>query len=108
VSTPSRNIGCGLSATEIRCDVLSRTWADPPKPARCGFDYGSSVYLGVTGPGQLGCVSDSVAGSSDILNYGVAIRIGDFVLTSTQAGVDCRNVRTGHGFTLARERYVLF
>ena len=108
VSTPSRNIGCALLATQVRCDVLSRAWPDPPKPPGCDFDYGSSVYVGVTGPGQLGCVSDTVAGSSDVLDYGVAIRRGDFVLTSTQAGVHCRNARTGHGFTLARERYLLF
>ena len=108
VSTPSRNIGCMLSATQVRCDILAKTWAVPPKPASCEFDYGMALSLGATGPGALACVSDTVAGSSDLIGYGTAIRFGTFECISSQSGVYCHQLRTGHGFTLAKERYSVF
>jgi hypothetical protein len=108
VSTPGKNIGCMLSATQVRCDILIRSWADPPVPPNCDFDYGSSVYLGLTGPAALACVSDTVVGGADVLRYGTAIRFKDFECVSTSVGVDCRELRTGHGFTLARASYLLF
>lgn len=105
---PSRNIACALTTELARCDIGTKSWTPPPKPADCEFDYGMGVTVEGTAKGRLSCVSDSTLGFTDVLPYGRALRAGDFVCTSRETGVECRNTATGHGFTLAREAYTLF
>jgi hypothetical protein len=107
--TPSRNIGCGYGAVGsappfLRCDILSGFKPTPPKPRRCGDDWGTGVSMGRTGRAGLICISDTVIDiRSRVLRYGQTWRRGGFTCVSRASGLTCTN-RSGHGFFLSRER----
>jgi hypothetical protein len=107
-SSPSRNIGCYMTTTWVRCDVISRTWVPTRKPASCDFAWGPAVEVGLTGKGHFGCVSDTVGGSSRILRYGKSITTGVFRCTSRSTDMTCTNTANGHGFRVSRAAYRFF
>jgi uncharacterized protein DUF6636 len=107
--TPSKNIGCALSASSVRCDIGRREWPSPTKPAGCELDYGNGLVVENTGPARFSCAGDSLLGGGQgILEYGHALRAGDFLCDSESAALRCSNRRSGHGFTLAVESYTMF
>jgi hypothetical protein len=106
--SPSRNIGCVLFAQGARCDIRNHSWPLPKRPKSCEFDYGGSLFIGATGRGEYGCVSDSALDAGPVLPYGESIRKGRFLCTSEEVGVRCVNRRNGHGFLLSRQRVRLF
>jgi len=107
--SPSKNIGCDLSAFAVRCDIGRRAWTAPAKPADCELDWGNGVHLEPGKPAAFLCTGDSLLGATkDILGYGHALRAGDFLCDSESAAMRCRNERTGHGFTLSAENYTLY
>jgi hypothetical protein len=107
--TPSRNIACDLSASSVRCDIGRRDWATPSKPADCVLDYGNGLFIESDKPPQLACAGDSLLGATkEILEYGHALRAGDFLCDSESAALRCVNQRSGHGFTLSTMGYTMF
>jgi hypothetical protein len=107
--TPSKNIGCDLSASSVRCDIGRRDWAAPAKPADCVLDYGNGLNVKDDKPAQFTCAGDTLlGGSKDILEYGHALRAGDFLCDSESAALRCANQRSGHGFTLSTMSYTMF
>jgi hypothetical protein len=108
LESPSHNIGCILYAQGARCDISQHSWPLPKKPKSCEFDYGGSVFVGDTGRGEYGCVSDSAFGAGPVLPYGESLRKGRFVCHSEEIGMRCVNRRDGHGFLLSRQRVRLF
>lgn len=106
--TPSKNIGCVLSAESARCDIAKKSWKAPPKPDDCDLDWGNGVAVGGDGEASIVCAGDTVLGGSQTLPYGDAVRVGDYVCASSQAGVRCTNEPSGHGFSLSRRSYELF
>jgi hypothetical protein len=106
--SPSHNIGCILTEQGARCDIGRHSWPLPKRPKSCEFDYGGSLFIGVKGRGEYGCVSDSAMGAGPVLPYGESIRKGRFVCTSEEIGVRCVNRRNGLGFLLSRQRVRLF
>jgi len=54
--TPSHNIGCILTEQGARCDIRKHSWPSPKRPKSCEFDYGDSLFIGVKGRGEHGCV----------------------------------------------------
>ena len=105
--SPSKNIGCSLSETGERCDIGDRTWAPPPKPASCELDFGQGVTVVGTSPATLTCAGDTVLVGDKVLDYGHLASRGDFECRSATSGMSCRNVKTNHGFSLAKEKYTL-
>lgn len=111
--TPSNNIGCYGTSTEVRCDVRSSTGKRPPKPRACRFDWGTAFVLTRTGRGRGLCVSDTVLpypGQTGVrtLAYGRSIRVNARITcTSRRVGLTCRN-RAGHGFFLSKTRIRLY
>jgi hypothetical protein len=105
-SSPSRNIGCYLARDGVRCDIAKRTWSPPRKPASCHLDYGQGIAL--TARARFVCAGDTALGAKRTLAYGHTIRAGHYSCTSSATGMTCRNRVTGHGFTLARQRYRIF
>jgi hypothetical protein len=110
--TPSKNIYCAWfhesgSKQELRCDV--QELAHPaPKPHGCQFDWGGAFGMSSSGRASALCVSDSVHDKrAKTLGYGKTRRYGSFSCTSKTSGLRCSN-RSGHGFSLNRERYRLF
>jgi hypothetical protein len=104
--TPSKNIYCAWfheagSKQELRCDV-GQLSHPAPKPSGCQFDWGRSFGMNATGRASALCVSDSVHDKrAKTLGY------GSFTCTSKTSGLRCSN-RSGHGFSLNRDRYKLF
>jgi hypothetical protein len=107
-SSPSRNVGCMMSTSSVRCDTISYSYRPPSKPASCHFDWGHSVGVGTSGKGRFRCASDTVAGAPTVLKYGKSRTVGRYTCTSRLSGMTCINNRTGHGFRLARASYSLF
>lgn len=105
--SPSRNIYCHISVfkggNESRCDVHHHSYHVPPKPQWCHFDWSGSVTL--SRKARFACVSDPATESPHVrtLGYGHHLRVGHIKCTSRTTGMTCRNLRTGHGFTVSRE-----
>jgi hypothetical protein len=106
--TPSKNIGCYVSAESARCDIAKKSWTAPPRPADCELDWGNGVSVGAEGAGSIVCAGDTVLGGSQTLPYGDAVRVGEFVCESASDGVRCVNGASSHGFTLSRRSYTVF
>jgi hypothetical protein len=106
--SPSGNIACAMSAASARCDLQTRTWSLPPRPANCEFDWGGSLKVTGQGPGFLACTSDSPFGVTAVLAYGTRSVIGSMACTSAETGMTCRNTVTGHGFSVSRDDYSVF
>jgi hypothetical protein len=110
--SPSGNIHCyvstGRRSGQARCDILQKSFDEPVTPPRCQGDYGNAVGVGKRGRASFLCVFDSAVNpDSRVLRYGRTVRVGAFRCTSKRSGMTCRNVRSGHGFTLARDSYRL-
>ena len=107
-SSPSRNIGCMMTATSVRCDTVTYTYTPTPKPAWCHFAWGPAIGVGTTGRGHFRCVSDTVAGAPTVLGYGASKIIGRFKCTSRTTGMRCVDTVNGHGFRISKASYSLF
>lgn len=107
-TTPSKNIGCFVGADGARCDIAQKSWKPPPKPADCELDYGNGLAVDAEQKATVTCAGDTVLGSKEILPYGEAVRVGSFVCESQSVGVRCTNDKSGHGFTISREKFTLF
>src|SRR5262249_17036782 len=108
--TPSRNIGCFVSAHDARCDIRARTWSPPTEPKSCikiGLDYGQGLVVGPD-RAEFACAGDTVLGGPAILPYRGSAQRGTLLCISPVAGITCRNTATGHGFFLSRASYRLF
>jgi len=108
-ATPSRNISCAIEeGPEVRCDIVSVLWS-VATPANCPVDYGHGISLRAGGRAGLVCAGDSIAEpGTEVLSYNTSVQAGDLVCTSSQAGMRCQDVTTGHGFTLAKEAHTEF
>jgi hypothetical protein len=106
--SPSGNIGCYLTSSSARCDIVRKNWEPPPAPADCDLDWGSGVSVFEAEEATFTCAGDTVLGAKDKLAYGESLRAGDFTCSSDSKAMRCENTQSGHGFTLAIEQYNLF
>jgi len=101
--TPSGNIFCRMDEGGARCDISEKIYEPPYKPASCSLDWGNSLSVGSTGPGEVGCIGDTVKDpSAPVLGYGQVSTVGSITCTVEESGVSCDNEATGHGFTLSK------
>lgn len=112
--TPSGTSICGFfsldtGAKYLRCDVYRATNRPPKRPKSCEFDYGFSFGIEPRGRAYRNCVSDAIADprKTRVLAYGSTMRRFGMVCRSRASGLTCSN-RSGHGFTLRRDRQRLF
>ena len=106
--TPSKNIGCLMTSNSARCDIVTKSWKPPAKPADCDLDWGNGVAVVAANKGEVVCAGDTVRGTKTILPYGEAVKVDNFVCESASSGVRCANTASGHGFTLSRQSYTVF
>jgi hypothetical protein len=106
--SPSGNVSCMIDASWARCDIIDRDWSPPPRPADCEFDYGQGISLAPGEQAQFVCAGDTAFGPDEVLPYGQSITAGVLRCESAQSWITCRDVRTGHGFSISREAYRLF
>ena len=106
--TPSKNIGCYLSADSARCDIVRKNWSPPPKPTDCDLDWGNGISLYKSEEATFTCAGDTVLGATEVLPYGRSLQSGKFVCDSSSTQIRCENTDSGHGFTLSVQQYNLF
>jgi hypothetical protein len=106
--SPTGNVACTLDADWARCDIIARDWAAPARPADCEFDYGQGISLGPGEQAQFVCAGDTAFGPDEVLPYGDSIKAGILRCESADSGIACRDIQTGHGFSISREAYRLF
>lgn len=101
--TPSGNIFCRMDEGGARCDISEKIYEPPYRPASCSLDWGNSLAVGSTGPGEVLCAGDTVKDpSAPVLGYGQASTVGSITCTVEESGVSCDNEATGNGFTLSK------
>lgn len=106
--SPSKNIGCRISASNVRCDIREREWQGPPKPASCNEDWGFALGVSGQDSAQFRCVGDTaIGGVTTMLAYGSIARRGSFECRSQEIAMECLNMDTGHGILLSRGEYKL-
>jgi hypothetical protein len=106
--SPSRNIGCRVSTTSVRCDIKERDWQAPPKPADCNLDWGFALGVSGQAAGQFRCAGDTASGGvTTVLPYGSVSRRGPLECRSQEVGMECIHLDTGHGIFLSRDGYKL-
>lgn len=108
-SSPTGNIGCYSAQNETRCDVGEQNWPNlPPKPSDCDLDWGGALAVDTTGAGFHVCRGDTTLGPPDVIPYGEANEVGDFICRSERSGMECTNTTTKHGFQISRTSFRLF
>ncbi|WP_088284209.1 DUF6636 domain-containing protein [Kineosporia sp. A_224] len=114
--SPSGRILCavrdsdGADPGSARCDVIDNTWKNPPKPADCELDWGSSVEVTQgAGKARFACVGDVATDGPVALGYGKAVLAGSILCISRTTGVECLTVDgSNHGFRVSRAAYKLY
>jgi hypothetical protein len=111
--TPSGNITCMLGAlgdggrSEAECEIKQHTYRTPTSSS-CDLDYGDRFQVGSSGAATLGCHGDTIANPDvAVLPYGTSITWGDLACTSSESGMWCGNLDTGHHFKVASAAYEL-
>jgi hypothetical protein len=107
-TSPSGNVGCIADSAYVRCDISERDWTPPPRPADCEFDYGQGISLSLGKEAAFVCAGDTALGGGKPLDYGQSVSVGLMQCDSAESGITCRDTKTGHGFTIAREAYQVF
>jgi hypothetical protein len=108
-SSPSRNIGCLITESSVRCDIEQKSYKEPRRPASCQLDYGQAIAVaGDDSEASFVCAGDTVLGAKKVLSYHTSTEVGDFGCTSRETGMTCYNLLTRHGFTVSREYVDLF
>jgi hypothetical protein len=107
-TSPSGNVGCIIDSAYVRCDVSERDWTPPPRPADCEFDYGQGISPSVGEKAAFVCGGDTALGGGKPLDHGQSVSVGLMQCDSTESGITCRDTKTGHGFTIAREACQVF
>ncbi len=109
-TSPSGNIGCYIDRESVRCDIGKRDWDPPARPASCNenVDYGQGIQLPAGGAPEFVCAGDTALGGGDPLPYGQSIAAGLLRCESAEAGMSCRDIETGRGFSLSIQSYELF
>jgi hypothetical protein len=99
---PSHNVGCGVDAEVLRCDILSGLRPEPSEP--CELDW-TGVVLDAESAAQPECAGDTVLDqTAPVLAYGETWSRDNITCVSRESGLECKNA-AGHGFTLARESW---
>ena len=102
---PSRNIGCGIAAGVLRCDILSGLNPEPALP--CELDW-TGVELSKGGAARPQCAGDTVyLKSAPVLSYGQSWSRAGITCFSRRTGLECGS-EAGHGFNLARQFWGVF
>jgi hypothetical protein len=106
--SPSGNVACMIDPSWVRCDIIDNDWSPPPRPADCEFDYGQGISLAPGAPAEFVCAGDTAFGPDEVLPNGSSIAAGVLECGSAESGFTCRDVDTGHGFSISRQAYQLF
>ncbi|WP_224387885.1 hypothetical protein [Pseudonocardia sp. ICBG1293] len=101
-TSPTGNISCritgGAGDGAVRCDLTSRTWSAGDCPD-------AALVTGGGSGARTECGGAPVGSGAAVLDYGTRLTEGDITCVSSRAGGECRDGRTGAGFSAARAAY---
>jgi hypothetical protein len=107
--TPDGNVGCGASPVSVRCDVREHEWTAPPPAEPCSLDYGTGIAVGEAGQAAFTCAGDTVLDArAPVLEKGEFVSLLSYRCENHGDALSCENERSGHGFTVSRERVEAF
>lgn len=109
-ASPTGNILCVIDSGWASCVLREQDWDVPPKAADCDGDWGPDIEVRAAGAASFRCASDAAPyawTTGKVLAYGRAIRAGNAECVSARSDMQCKNLRTGHGFTVSRSRFEL-
>ena len=90
------------------CPVSKQQFAAPKRPASCEYDWAPQFTLRAKATYGI-CRSDANdRDSTTTLQPGERAVDGPVTCVATADGIECRNARSGHGFTVSRASYRLF
>lgn len=98
-TTPSGNISCSFSSTDVSCVINSNDWAAGNYASCSGNSHGTLSISGDSATQSCGTAGPTGATG---LTYGQYAANGDYACSSTADGVSCWNTKTGASFALAR------
>ena len=109
---PSGKIYCAIIGEDkklLRCEIDGMLKPLPPQPypSYCEFDWGAGFLLRQQGKPEILCISDTIAGSNNILSYEKTWTNSSFKCVSKRIGLTCNNF-DGHGFFLSRNKWNAF
>ena len=107
-TSPSGNIGCVIDPVSVRCDIRDRDWDPPEAPSSCELDFGQGIMLEAGASPDFVCAGDTTLESGPELPYGQVLGAGLLRCESETSGITCRDIESGRGFTLSKQRYKLF
>ena len=107
-TSPSGNIGCVIDPVSVRCDIRDRDWDPSEAPSSCKLDFGQGIMLEAGAAPDFVCAGDTTLESGPELPYGQALGAGLLRCESEASGITCRDIESGRGFTLSKQRYKLF
>jgi hypothetical protein len=107
--TPTGNIGCYVLKDYARCDIVTRDWRGPKRPASCDLEWGDAIGISPKGRrGTFVCHGDTARDPhARKLAYGHSLSAGSMRCRSRTDGVRCTN-NAGHGFFISRQSYRRF
>jgi len=131
-ASPTGHIVCLMGSDSVRCEFHGTKSWKAPWPDGCELDWESALEVDEQVVGV--CAGDTIiefaqTGQSTttwwrsggptvkisdsqmtlaVLPYGTALAVGHMRCDSASTGVTCRNLTTGHGFSMATEAYTIF
>jgi hypothetical protein len=107
-TSPSGNVGRYIDPTSARCAISDRDWTPPPRVGDCEFGYGQGINLSTGEAPNFVSAGDTALGGGAPLAYDQSVSAGSLRCGSAATGITCTDSTTGHGFSIAREKYQLF
>jgi hypothetical protein len=105
---PGGNLGCELSATGARCDIVRRHWTPPAQPSNCSSTFGNAIQLSQHGMASFACGGHSaISSGSEVVPVGRDDKIGHVTCEVRRFGLNCFST-VDHGFIISRTGYTLY
>lgn len=106
--SPTGNVACMIAADLARCDIIDHEWSAPPRPADCEYDYGHGIAVQPGKTGYFVCAGDTTFGPDTVLAYGDSMTSGPMRCESEKSGITCRDLESGHGFSISLQAFQVF
>ncbi len=102
------NVGCELSAGQLRCSVQRRVWVPPVQPLSCNSGWGYTITLASHGPATFACGGGSaIVPGAKVISNGWDDRLGSYTCEIRSIGVACFS-SVHHGLMLSRTGYATY
>lgn len=103
-TSPSRNIRCSISSSQVSCLVDRHSWHPSDGPPQCETtDPVAVATLDGASTATLDWACGDDGSSGDELSYGRSLTTGPMTCRSRTTGIECRDSESGHAFSVSTE-----